>query len=368
VAGGVRPISLRCDNCGAALRPAAHLPAVECDHCHHVALLRPPAPALPARARSRAGVVGGAVLAVCGIAAVALAARGGKPAPAVTSTTTTVASSSTSTATSTSVSIHVDPGPAAPPRPWREVLQFGQAGTAGGQFTDPRHIAVSADGKIHVAEARTGRVHRFDGAGRFEALHTLPPSRLTRDVAIFGLAAAPGGRIWVNRGGDLLAVAPDGRVERTVAGDYPETWFHGAVGVDATGAVVAVTDRTGRHDAVRVSAAGKILGRIANTGARELAVDGLGSVVLARRDGIDLLAPDGALRARFGQIASPGAVAIDPRGRIFVDDGGRLAVFEPDGKRALTLEVPSFVDFALDSNGHVYLLGRERVTKLELTR
>jgi streptogramin lyase len=362
----MRPLSLRCDNCGAALRPAAHLPTVECEHCHQVVLLAPrPAPAAVVRTRSRVGLVGGAVLAACGIAAVALAAR-----PTAAGTTTTSSSTTTiavSSTRSSSVTVKVEAAPPPPP-PWREVARFGQAGTGGGMFTEPRHIAVSPEGTVYVAEARTGRVHRFDGGGRFEALYTVEPDGLTRDRAIFGMAAGAGGRLWLNRGGDLVALDRDGKVERTVRGDYPETWYHGAVALDATGAVYAATDRTGRHDLVKLSPAGKVLARHANTGARELAVDGLGAVVLARQHGggVDLLAPDGALRARFGQVASPGALAVDARGRILVEDGGALAIFEPDGRKLARLEVPRFVDLAVDAAGHVYLLGRERVTKIEL--
>jgi hypothetical protein len=98
------PISLRCDNCGAPLRPSANLPTVECEHCGRVVLL---APAAAVRARSRAGVLGASVLGLCAVAAIALAARGGAAKPAVNSSTTTVVSS-TRISTSSSITVTVE--------------------------------------------------------------------------------------------------------------------------------------------------------------------------------------------------------------------------------------------------------------------
>ncbi len=361
---------MRCHNCGASLRPRPGLPVIECEYCH-VTIATPAAPlvtAAPARKAGRLWVVlAGAAIVIGGVASAVKRER-----PTTSSSSVVIVSSSKSVVSSsmtTSVTTTPPPTPPPPPPPaLREVLRFGAEGTAPGTLTSPRALAVAPDGTIFVAETGTGRVHRFDATGVFQAVFTLPPSKLTRDLNVFGLAAGADGHLWVSRGGDLLALsATDGKIVRTVAGSYPETWYHGDVVVAPSGNVHAITDRTGRHDVVTVSPAGQVLGRLTNAGATHLAVDGLGTVFLSRRhaDKIDVISDDGTVRARFAA-ASPGVILVDPHHRVYVESGGGLAVFDDTGRFLRQLELPPVIDATFDHDGKLVVLRKDGVTRYEV--
>jgi sugar lactone lactonase YvrE len=238
-------------------------------------------------------------------------------------------------------------------------------------MTDARAIAAAPGGGVFVADYRTGRVQRFDAGGKVLSLFAPPPSKLAHELSVFGLAA-DAAHLYLCRAGDILVYRlADGKLVKTITGDYPETWYHGDLAVDAAGNLYAITDRTGRHDLLKLSPAGKLLWRQKNTGARAVAVDAHGRVALTRPDDnqIDVLLPDGALAARFGtKVEHPGAIAIDGAGRLFVENRGGIDVFDAGGGFLAQLLVPPLRDFALDAEGALLVLKNDGgVVRLAVT-
>ncbi len=337
-----------CSYCHVALRPAAAPP-------------RPaPAGAAPASGKVAARVAGTVVLlAAAGAAVWLLVKKDPEPERPVMPL-----------AVSREPVVAPAPRPEPPPEPappvtGKPVLQFGEEGAGPGMFTDARRIAVGQDGTIYVGEYSTGHIQVFDAAGGFKRMIELQPDALTKQLTLLGMATDFAGHLVVNRVGDILVLDPaDGRVIRTIRGDYPETWYHGDLAIDASNRIHALTDRTGRVDLVVLDAKGKQIRRQKNVQAVHLAVDGNGGVFLSRGgdNQIDVLSPTGELAGRFGaagpapgQLSGQGAIATDGKGRILVDNHGGIDVFEKGGAFVTHLEVPGVRDFVV-AGGHIYAL------------
>jgi sugar lactone lactonase YvrE len=231
-------------------------------------------------------------------------------------------------------------------------------------------------GEIVIAEARTGRVQVFDDKGAYLRLITLPPSALTKELTVFGAGAAPDGKVVVSRAGDLLVLDPKvGTVERTIRGSYPEVFYHGDVDIAQDGSIWATIDRTGDLSTMHLSAAGKILGKVAKTGSNHVAVDGIGTMYLTKRfdAAVEVRDGKGEILRKFSQagadkLSSPGAVAIDGKGHVFVAESSRVIVFDSEGAFLGALAIRGGVsDLAVDRSGALYVLRRNSVTKYELT-
>lgn len=359
----VKPGSaIRCHSCNAIVPWVEDKPVVECAYCHSQVVIRDlekPIVIGGASSGSPRNLVALAVGAafVAGIGGFLLFVRSAPPPPPPAVTTPPVA-----------VVAPPKPTPPPPPKPkaWKQVLEFGELGTGPGMFTNPRFVAVTDDGEYFVAERDTGRVHKFDATGKFVQLTELTADKLTKSKAVFGMAADHAGHVWVVRNGDLLQLsAADGKIVKTIAGDYPDTYFHGSVSVDAKNGVYATTDRMGDHDLVIFSAEGKKTNRFKKIHSESVAVDGTGTMFVARGDQIDVLGPDGAVKSRFA--ARGRTIKVDDRGHFYVDDDG-ITVFDPGGARLLSLDVPSFTDFTLARDGSIVaLLSSGKVAKFELT-
>jgi hypothetical protein len=253
--------------------------------------------------------------------------------------------------------------PVAPPSPVKQVLSFGEAGTNPGQLDHPTQLAVTPDGAFFVADGRSGRVQKFDAAGKYVDVITLPPDALTKQLGVFGLTSDVKGRLYVNRVGDVLVY--DGatlKPVRVIAGDYPDLYFHGGLAADATGHVHALTDRMGDVDLVTTDAKGKRTGK-KRVHAKDVAVDGVGTVVLA---GDELVVLDGK-----GEVASKvagvgaRALALDGKGHAFIATGSSVDVFDLKGARVTSLPVRAD-DLALDAAGRLVTLSGSTVAVHEV--
>lgn len=362
--------SMKCPSCGAAVPWVEGVASVECSYCHTHVVLRAPVPsAAPLDSPRPSGMLfalaGGALVVVGVILAVMLLA-GGRTAssPAVPGATATPA-----TPAPTPPPVPTPPAPPPAPKPWKALRSFGELGTGPGQFTSPRAIAVTDDGQVFVAEADTGRVHHFDATGAFVRLVELTADKLTKQKRVFGMSADHAGHVWVVRSGDLLQLrVADGALVKTIAGDYPDTYFHGSVAVDATNHVHATTDRTGDHDLVVFDASGKKVHRHKNIDSEAVAVDGLGTLFVARDSQVDVLGPDGAVKGRFEAKVSGRVIKVDDRGHFYGDASPGIGVYAPGGKLLVTLDVPPFNDFALARDGSLVVLhGDGKVTTYEVT-
>ena len=362
--------AIRCHSCNAIVPYEEGKSVAECAYCHAQVVLKDPnVAAMQDAARTGGGsqvglVIGGAVAVVVGLGVLgALLVRGSaEPAPGPTPVAAAVAPKP----------VAPPPKPAPPPPPpkaWKEVLSFGELGTGPGMFTGPWRVAVTDDGEYFVAEGETGRVHKFDAAGKFVLLAELPPDKLTKQNKVFGMTADHAGHVWVVRSGDLVQLdAATGKILHTIAGDYPDTYFHGSVAVDAKNAVYATTDRMGDHDLVVFDAKYKKQRRLKNVHSEAAAVDGLGTLYVARDDGIDVLGADGAVKSRFAAKQDGRLIHVDDRGHFYVHGGDGVSVYEPGGAKLASFDVPSLNDFALARDGKlVALLSSGKVAVYELT-
>jgi streptogramin lyase len=222
------------------------------------------------------------------------------------------------------------------------VIAFGSPGTAPGQMTDPRHVAVDPAGNVFVSDFDTGRVQKLDPTGKSLLVVQVPPDANGLRL-VQGLAADRAGRVYVSRGGDLLQYsAADGRLLATFPHDFPRTRYD-AVCVDAAGTVWALHTTASDNDLIRLDASGKVLGRwgriVSGVNPKdsamslELAVDARGGVFVSSSFGKQVYAYDAAVKptGRFGAdvFTSPGAIAVDAKGRVFVEDFGDIDVFGP---------------------------------------
>lgn len=338
-------MNLKCPHCNAPTKLAEGELSKECPYCH--SLIRAPAdPAAPGPRSSGIGVV---VMVLAGVL-VCLGAGAGMflftavkapPPPPL----------------AVSVPTSPPPQPAEPPplpaSPVKQVLTFGEAGTGAGQLDHPVQLAVAPDGAFFVAESGTGRVQKFDGAGKYVDVITLPPDKLTKQLGVFGMTMDVKGHLYVNRVGDVLVYdAATLKPVRTIAGSYPDVYFHGGLAADPTGHVFALTDRMGDIDLVTVDPSGKRTGK-KRLDAKDIAVDGVGTKVLVGDD-LVVLDAKGEVSSKVAGVNAR-ALAIDGKGHVFVAKGSTVDVFDLKGTKLLTLPVRAD-DVALDAQHRLVTL------------
>ncbi|MFZ5439087.1 MAG: hypothetical protein ACOZQL_03720 [Myxococcota bacterium] len=354
-------LSFKCPNCAAPLRAADAARSVECQYCHTAVAppwVKPTPSAGPARSPALP-LAGAAVVLVVGVTTWLFVGRQPSPPPP-------------SPAVAPTEPVAPRPAPPAPPppkpSPVRLVLSFGEAGSNESQLTNPTKLAVASDGSIFVAESNTGRVHRFAADGSHTGLLLLEPDKLTKQLGVFGLAADSKGYLYVNRVGDIVVYDVKSlALVRTVKGDYPDTWYHGGLAVDAAGNVHGLVDRTGDTYLVTTSPAGRQLSR-KRVHAKDLAIDGLGNVAMSNPgdDQLDLFDAKGELLSRAAGVKDPGPLAFDGRGHVFVGTSTGIAVV--DLKGAVKLELTERADdLAFDAQGRLVTLTGARVQLSEVT-
>lgn len=352
--------TLRCPHCNAPLTRVDGKDPTECPYCHTM-LTAKPVVGQPAPGSGGAG----AVIAVIGVGVLVVLLMGAgaaffllgaapvpAPVPAVVVAVPAV------------VPAPAPPKPPEPPSPVKRVLQFGEAGTNPGQLESPTQLAVASDGSILVAE-RDGRLQRFAADGAYQATVVMEGDKLTKQNGIFGLTADASGNVYVNRVGDVLVYeAATFKPVRTLAGDYPDRYYHGGLSVDGAGKVFALTDRTGDVDLVETSPAGKVLSRH-RVHARDVAVDGTGRVFLVGDDGVEVQDTKGGVLSKVGGVRGR-SIAFDGKGHVFVATGSAVEVLSPEGTKVIDLPV-SADEIALDRSGKLYALEGGRVAVYDVT-
>ena len=207
---------------------------------------------------------------------------------------------------------------------------------------------------------------RFGADGAYQASLVMEGDKLTKQNGIFGLTADASGNVYVNRVGDVLVYeAATFKAVRTLAGDYPDRYYHGGLSVDGTGKVFALTDRTGDIDLVETSPGGKVLSRH-RVHARDVVVDGAASrVFLIGDDGLEVQDVKGAVISKVGGVEGR-SIAFDGKGHIFVATGSVVEVLSPEGTKTITLPVNAD-EIALDRSGKLYALEGSKVSVYEVT-
>lgn len=351
---------VKCPNCAAPAKLVDGQPSVECDHCHTL-IRAPAAPEVRGPRSSSTGIIV-AVVAVVVLGLIGVLVVGGAgaamflvrtpppppPPPVVTP-----------------VEVRQVPAPekVEPPKPWRQVLSFGEEGTGPGQLTQPTHLEAAPDGSFFVADGRSGRVQKFDASGKYVDVITLPPDKLTKQLGVFGLAVDVKGHLYVNRVGDILVYdAASLKPVRTIAGSYPDLYYHGGLSVDPTGTVYALTDRTGDLDLRTIDPKGKLTGK-KRVHARDVAVDGVGQKVLVGSELLVLDAKDETVSKVPG--VDGRALALDGKGHVFVARGSAVDVFDLKGTKLVSLDVGAD-DLSLDAQHRLVTLSRGAVSVYEV--
>lgn len=221
---------------------------------------------------------------------------------------------------------------------------FGGKGDAPGQFRDPAGVAVDGAGNVYVLEYGSGKVQRFDGAGKVQGGWSV--GQYSQCIAADGA-----GNVYVGTGTELVKY--DGETGQEVdrlsfdaPGDYIESLSVGPGG----GLVLALA---GSSDAiVRLNGALQETSRLQGlvtkqSGRREalsLATDGTGQLYVLGKTGDEVFKfnSTGGLLARFGAgiKGQAYAIAIDAADRVFVSDDKYIQVYDNDGSHLGHITLP----------------------------
>ena len=260
---------------------------------------------------------------------------------------------------------------------------IGSEGIGAGKFTQPNSLAIDPDGNLYVGDYVGNRLQVFDPFGKFVVQWSLDPS-----LHIHHLAAGLNGELYVNMGGRIFRYDPKtgqqtGEVQYTDATDGNTADFGNmAVGLDGSLVATWINGDKETDTLLRFDPSGKLVQTIPNavqeeTGEFEpdiyLALDGLGNIyaVAEFSDTICEYSPHGKSIDRLGvgggQAGHPQNIAIDSRGRIYINVGNQVQVYT---FRSGTLDKfdLDYVPFgmAFDRQDNLYLLASKQVNKYAL--
>ncbi|HVF99984.1 MAG TPA: hypothetical protein VND68_09110, partial [Chloroflexia bacterium] len=226
---------------------------------------------------------------------------------------------------------------------------FGGKGEAPGRFTNPAGVAVDGAGGVYVLEYGSGRVQRFDGAGKLQGSWSVGQYSQC-------IAADRAGFVYVGTGAEVVKYeGATGRELDRLSLDTANHYIE-SVAVSPDGGVAVA--RTGPGASiVRLDSALREIGRLPAPGVSDrqpesssresirLGVDGIGQIyVLGRsstevfklRNTGDLL---GTLAEGFqGQVY---ALAIDSADRVYVSDDKYIQVYGMDGTHMGRITLPN---------------------------
>lgn len=250
-------------------------------------------------------------------------------------------------------------------------------GTALGTVDDPVDVAVDPDGNVYVA-TYSGEVVRFspDGAPlgqwRIPSDDAHPDSIavdgagnvfLTYGTAIHKLQGDTGGEISTITVSDIfgvsdLAIAPDGTMLSFVGGQTDEI-----IRFDPTGAEVArYVHPISEYDPEAPLAPWLI----------RIAADSEGRIYLMHmatgKPAVSVYSADGKRIMQFGkngsgegELNSPGAIAVDSKGRIYVSNSNDVLVYDSDGNYEGIIRMPFSYragGLAFDKSDRLYVVAR----------
>jgi DNA-directed RNA polymerase subunit RPC12/RpoP len=220
-------------------------------------------------------------------------------------------------------------------------LRFGEEGIGAGQLTDPRAIAADEGGNIYVADYSTGRLQSFDPDGSFRWL-----ANLGEDSYVDALDVAGDGALLVVARGALRRFnLADG--SELPPPTLPEEYYFEDVNVAPDGHIAAIVDS---EDILVLDPAYQQVLYVPKavssaSGDSELdadiEIDGLGNLYVLGSFNYSVFkySPDGRFTNRIlsrgeekGQLTSPGDLAVDGQGRIYVSDMGGVQIYDPDGR------------------------------------
>jgi len=389
------PKLFRCPSCGASLE-VVDAPSVTCKYCatnvpvpaelrpHRPPVIQPQVIIQPTSvdySEQYVQAVRGSQRFGCILTIVILLLVGGITVFALVSSQAAIGNIIGEVSSATGIDIQL-PGATPEPAFAEVVLEFGGKGSGPGKFDDARYVVVDPDGSIFVAEYDSGRLQKFDPAGKFLKQITIEPDQNGNNY-VSGMAADYEGHLYISRSGDILKLSTEGgSLIDTFSGDSDTRY--GPIAVDASNIIYAMNDD--EEGLVKLDADGNELLRVPDLISSvdkdefsfnvNVAVDGTGQIYITSGFGnkVYVFDREGKYTDRFGeegtapgQLSSPGAVAVDGQGRIFVDTFGGISVFNASGTylgslprdytqgavMGLTVDVEGFV-YAVTNEGIVF--------------
>jgi uncharacterized protein (TIGR03663 family) len=229
------------------------------------------------------------------------------------------------------------------------VLSWGSQGTAPGEFTDPRGLAVDSGGRIYVADGNNHRIQVFDANGQF--------------ITQWGSQGAGPGQFQEPWG---VAVDQDGNVY------IADTWNHRIQKFDAEGRFLLQWGTFGNTEGAIVGQEDVLYGP------RDIAIDAAGNLyvtdtgnkrVMKFSSEGEFLGQWGGFGLQSGQFHEPVGIAIDADGNIYVADTWNRRVQKFDSDFVFLTQWPvhgweseSVINkpyLAVDGDAHVYVTDPE---------
>lgn len=251
-----------------------------------------------------------------------------------------------------------------PPQFAAEALKFGGEGVGAGMFKDNRVIAVDPNGKIYSADYTGGKIQVFDAAGKFLTQWTTDPQ-----TTLHAMAADRRGNLYLQQSSDIyMFEAETGKLlqktERLSAEGFALT-LDGRLVVAADNDFVILDGNLKKIQEIKDAAERAN----ATSGFDEVAVDGNGVIYALDDHNGDVckFSADGKFLNRFkSNSTSPNAIAIDPKGRVFVSDTSSIHVFDADGKAIDSFKATQAFGLTFNDKGELFVASRPFVVKYEI--
>ena len=245
-----------------------------------------------------------------------------------------------------------------------EIMKIGGEGTGAGFFDDNRHVAVDGLGRIYSSNYSPHRIQVFDASGKF--LDQWEPESGSN---LYDLVADREGNVYVandkgvfkheGSSGNLLA-----RSSGVFARGLALTW---------DGKLVATT----RRSLVILDSSLKTLKEFkdaaesanSTSGFEKIASDGTGAIYALEWPSNDVckFSADGKFLNRFSTNAnSAHALAIDPKGRLFVSDTSTIYAMDTNGRDLKSMKAFQAFGITFDQAGDLFIAARPYVLKQKL--
>ena len=246
-----------------------------------------------------------------------------------------------------------------------ELLKFGGDGTGAGRFKDNRHVGTDRDGNIYSVEYLGGRLQVFDRSGKFMTQWQAGPP----DIAVRGMAVSRDGTVYIS---DVKGItAYNGQSGETLSRLDRYQIYGLAVTLDGKLVTVGRTEISVLDRLLKPLSEFKDAAKAASaqSGFDEVAVDGPGNIFALDRANHQIckFAPDGKFLTRFpADLGSPNAIAVDPKGNIFVANTSEIRVVDERGLPIGKFPATQAFGISFNDEGELFVASRPFIVKYRI--